>query len=246
MKYKCELIRDILPLYLDEVCSEESRRAVEEHLRGCPDCSDLLLRMRGNGAEDILLQESRAMLARRAENERKRRGRACVFLICLTMAPILISFIVDLLTGGGLQWFYVAASSILFGMSVLFLPFILGTEPLRAKIWGHRGLIAMGTDTFLYVLMMLSIGLYSANAAFAPLALRISVPCVLYAWSLFLIIRYAGRGGLLKTGLCIAATAVFYYSMFTDESGIVFSAAAAGIGILLAGLGIVINRGKRK
>jgi len=162
------------------------------------------------------------------------------------MAPILISFIVDLLTGGGLQWFYVVAASVLFGMSVLFLPFVLGTEPIRTKIRGYRGLIAMGTDTFLYVLMMLSIGLYSANAAFAPLALRISVPCVLYAWSLFLIIRYAGRGGLLKTGLCIAATAVFYYSMFTDESGIVFSAAAAGIGILLAGLGIVINRGKRK
>ena len=37
MKYPCDLIRDLLPLYQDGVCSEESRAAVEEHLRGIPD-----------------------------------------------------------------------------------------------------------------------------------------------------------------------------------------------------------------
>ena len=38
MKYPCDLIRDLLPLYQDGVCSEESRAAVEEHLRECPSC----------------------------------------------------------------------------------------------------------------------------------------------------------------------------------------------------------------
>ena len=38
MKYPCDLIRDWLPLYQDGVCSEESRAAVEEHLRECPSC----------------------------------------------------------------------------------------------------------------------------------------------------------------------------------------------------------------
>jgi len=52
------------------VCSEESRRAVEEHLAECKDCSDMLLRMRGSGAEETLLRESRVMLARRAEKEK--------------------------------------------------------------------------------------------------------------------------------------------------------------------------------
>ncbi|MBQ3512831.1 MAG: zf-HC2 domain-containing protein [Lachnospiraceae bacterium] len=38
MKYPCNLIRDILPIYHDEVCSEESKTAVKEHLETCEDC----------------------------------------------------------------------------------------------------------------------------------------------------------------------------------------------------------------
>lgn len=42
MKLPCELIRDLLPLYHDGVCSEESRVLVEEHLAQCADCKDFL------------------------------------------------------------------------------------------------------------------------------------------------------------------------------------------------------------
>ena len=40
MKVKCPVIEDLLPLYLDGVCSDESRMIVEEHLVGCRLCSD--------------------------------------------------------------------------------------------------------------------------------------------------------------------------------------------------------------
>lgn len=35
---KCNIIRDLLPLYLDEVCSEESRELLEKHLEHCEAC----------------------------------------------------------------------------------------------------------------------------------------------------------------------------------------------------------------
>lgn len=38
MKTDCGIIKDILPLYCDGVCSEESRTAVEDHLKECADC----------------------------------------------------------------------------------------------------------------------------------------------------------------------------------------------------------------
>ena len=38
MDFDCDLIRDLLPLYLDGVCSDASRRAVKAHLAGCADC----------------------------------------------------------------------------------------------------------------------------------------------------------------------------------------------------------------
>ncbi len=38
MKYSCDVIQDLLPLYYDEVCSMESRHIVEEHIRECMYC----------------------------------------------------------------------------------------------------------------------------------------------------------------------------------------------------------------
>lgn len=38
----CDIVRDLLPLYEDGLCSEESRKAVEEHLKSCETCRKLL------------------------------------------------------------------------------------------------------------------------------------------------------------------------------------------------------------
>lgn len=39
---KCEIIRDLMPLYLDDCCSEGSRELVREHVKGCASCRKLL------------------------------------------------------------------------------------------------------------------------------------------------------------------------------------------------------------
>ena len=38
MKLSCNVIRDLLPLYRDGVCADETRTLVEEHLAGCASC----------------------------------------------------------------------------------------------------------------------------------------------------------------------------------------------------------------
>ena len=40
MKYPCSLIKDLLPLYHDGVCSEESNKIIENHLSECSSCKD--------------------------------------------------------------------------------------------------------------------------------------------------------------------------------------------------------------
>lgn len=37
----CEIIRDLIPLYIDNCCSEKSVAVVEEHLKNCPECKKL-------------------------------------------------------------------------------------------------------------------------------------------------------------------------------------------------------------
>lgn len=46
MKYTCDMIQDLLPLYLDGVCSEESKKAIETHLSECSDCKKFYTAMR--------------------------------------------------------------------------------------------------------------------------------------------------------------------------------------------------------
>ncbi len=38
----CNIVEDLLPLYADHCCSEESRQAVQAHLAECPDCRRIL------------------------------------------------------------------------------------------------------------------------------------------------------------------------------------------------------------
>lgn len=42
MKVSCIIIRDLLPLYHDNVCSEESRELIEGHIKTCEDCKSEL------------------------------------------------------------------------------------------------------------------------------------------------------------------------------------------------------------
>ena len=41
MKKQCGIVQDLLPLYLDGVCGEESRNLVEEHLQACEGCRSI-------------------------------------------------------------------------------------------------------------------------------------------------------------------------------------------------------------
>lgn len=38
MNVSCEIIKDLLPLYHDGVCSSDSKKMIEDHLEHCADC----------------------------------------------------------------------------------------------------------------------------------------------------------------------------------------------------------------
>ncbi len=42
MNLPCKIVQDLLPVYVENACSSESRAAVEEHLAGCSACRDIL------------------------------------------------------------------------------------------------------------------------------------------------------------------------------------------------------------
>ena len=42
----CNVVKDLIPLYIDGCCSEESKKIVKEHIQGCDGCKKLLEDMR--------------------------------------------------------------------------------------------------------------------------------------------------------------------------------------------------------
>ncbi len=38
----CDIVKDLIPLYIDGCCSEESRKIIEEHIENCVSCKKLL------------------------------------------------------------------------------------------------------------------------------------------------------------------------------------------------------------
>lgn len=54
-KISCDVIKDLLPLYIDEVVSEDSKIIVEEHIASCEGCRELMQQM----AEDVVVPVSR-------------------------------------------------------------------------------------------------------------------------------------------------------------------------------------------
>lgn len=46
MKMTCNIVRDLVPSFVDKICSEDSRELINEHIQTCKSCKDYLESMR--------------------------------------------------------------------------------------------------------------------------------------------------------------------------------------------------------
>lgn len=82
----CEIIQDLLPLYCDEVCSEESRALVETHLKHCEKCSESLRQMNHREEADSKAEATELDIAASAAKIWKQNKRLAFrrgVLLCL-------------------------------------------------------------------------------------------------------------------------------------------------------------------
>ena len=86
MSNKCDIIQDLLPLYIDGACSKASEEMIEEHIETCPHCKEIYEKMSFRGSEDVLKQEKDSVIVR---HERK---EAFNTLKCLFLAAAIIYF----------------------------------------------------------------------------------------------------------------------------------------------------------
>ncbi len=130
MKIHCDVIRDLLPLYADEACSDESRRMVDEHLRECPECEKMLYRLRENEIETNLQNEKSEVLEFGARKFKKLSAKVGGTVSGVFMIPILVCLIVNIGTGAGMGWFFIVLASMLVAASLILVPIMMQEDKL--------------------------------------------------------------------------------------------------------------------
>ncbi len=101
MKISCDLIRDLLPLYCDDVCSETSREMVEQHIKECGKCREELNLMNASiNIKNVQVKEDTALKAAAAAWKRG-KGRAFLKGCIIVLAGIFFLAACYL----GIHWF---------------------------------------------------------------------------------------------------------------------------------------------
>ena len=83
----CEVIKDLLPSYADKILSKTSNKLVEEHLKKCKNCSDVLKNMNKEIDNEIIENQNEQIDYLKGFKRKK-----IATIICVIIITILICF----------------------------------------------------------------------------------------------------------------------------------------------------------
>ena len=247
MKTDCNVIRDLLPLYADEVCSDESRVLVDEHLAECAECTEELARIRENEIENHLAAEKEDVIRYQKKKFGRRSAAVGSAIAWILMIPVVICLFINRLQGGGMGWFMITLASIavaaslsvvplmvpenklfwtfcaftatlvmlfavvclytggdwfliattatLFGLSVCFLPFVIKAKPIQPYVPERKAVTVIAVDLGLFGLMMEAIDIRINGLGLTRILL---LAALLAGLAFYVVIPELKKRGILK------------------------------------------------
>ena len=95
MKISCNVAGDLLPLYVDECCSDDSRLLLEEHLIECQACGEKYERMKRKDYLSTSTEAGAGQTARINAYAKKIRRRRTIFRILTPIAVLLLALLLS-------------------------------------------------------------------------------------------------------------------------------------------------------
>lgn len=125
MKHSCQMIEDLLPLYVDGVCSGASVQVIEEHLTECRQCRDLLKKLQSKSYDETLHSEMEHVIDRHTKAIKTKSFVAGTVVAGILLIPVLVCLICNLATGHALDWFFIVLASLALFASVTVVPLMV-------------------------------------------------------------------------------------------------------------------------
>ncbi|MDO4332953.1 MAG: zf-HC2 domain-containing protein [Eubacteriales bacterium] len=102
MKLECSIIKDLLPLYVEQLASEASCRAIEEHLKECEECRTAYLNMK---TPELHIQYDRTPAESLKKYVTKKKWRLGIKVAAATAAVVFLIVFIRLALIGSLVGF---------------------------------------------------------------------------------------------------------------------------------------------
>jgi len=131
---QCNIVQDLLPLYHDGVCSDESRAYVEAHLTSCAACTQYLKSLDEDATDEALKKETHDILKRHAFHEKTLAVKTGIILAAILMLPVLIMLLVTLSGSADWRTFAVLIASMLLVAGMTVVPLVAQTKKLSKTI----------------------------------------------------------------------------------------------------------------
>ncbi|MDE6742455.1 MAG: zf-HC2 domain-containing protein [Lachnospiraceae bacterium] len=114
----CEIVRDLLPLYVDGMVSDVSKKSIENHIKHCTECSEIYHNMAFHlemETQSTEVQDVKIFL------KKTKRMYLLYGLGCLSFIAMLVCVIVDLAMNKGVTWSLITVTSCLFADSLIYV-----------------------------------------------------------------------------------------------------------------------------
>ncbi len=150
MKTECSVVRDLLPLYVEDMVSEETAAYIGEHLESCEECKAELESLKGS-AEIAVIEEKPAMRADNAKPFKKIMKKMNRQFYSVAYAALI--FLIFL----GFGW--TGGENLMYNSLIMPVAGVFGYYVFRWKAIYKVPILLLIIDLLVYLLQLVEIGL---------------------------------------------------------------------------------------
>jgi len=139
MKIPCDVAADLLPLYHDGVCSQSTKKLIEEHLKECEACRIMLGKISNTTIDNKIKAERQGVVMHQA----KALKRKSVFWgISIAVGVITLMMMIDLIASGD-EWFSAFLLPLMYAVPVSIYQFNKHAKAKNVNVFTRVGLCAL-------------------------------------------------------------------------------------------------------